>query len=462
MMITRKCLYVSIAVTFAITTSVSALAQTARLSDEIIGKAGKPKLAVPDFRGTGRTAALMAAFNSTLFSDLQSSGVVDMISKSYYPLQVPQQPSDIRPQTPNAPPAQRGLAMPDWSAQDVGASHLAIGYAAEVNGIFVLQGFLLDLHVPTVQGATVALGGGRGRYTESMDENGARKAAHEFANDIVVYFGGGSLTGSHIYFVSDRTGNKEIWVMDFDGGNPRQLTHSRSINITPGISPDGTLLAYTSYRTGRPQIDVIETGTGRMRQFLNPSASVNSSPEFSPDGRFMYFASTFGGGAEQIFRSSINGGGLSAVGHSPAIETEPKVNPKNPSQIVFVSGRSGPQQVYRMNSEGLDVERITNGEGEASNPSWHPDGQHILFSWTRGYAKGDWNVFLMDVASRRFDQLTHSEGRNENPVWAPDGRHLVFMSTRDGRKQIWTMLADGTEVKRLTNQGNNTQPVWGK
>ena len=59
-------------------------------------------------------------------------------------------------------------------------------------------------------------------------------------------------------------------------------------------------------------------------------------------------------------------------------------------------------------------------------------------------------------------QLTHGAGRNENPTWAPDGRHLVFASNRNGSMQIYTMLADGTEVRQLTSQGNNTMPVWGK
>jgi TolB protein len=68
----------------------------------------------------------------------------------------------------------------------------------------------------------------------------------------------------------------------------------------------------------------------------------------------------------------------------------------------------------------------------------------------------------MDVASRSYTQLTHSEGRNENPSWAPDGKHLVFMSTRTGSPQIWSMLADGTAPKQLTTQGSNWTPVWGK
>ncbi len=396
----------SLAALFLILTTPT-LAQQASIYGDIVGKGGKPKMAVTDLRGGGRAGGLMATVNATLFADLQGSGLFDMVSKSMYPLTQPQQPSDFRPQSGT------GLAMQDWSGPPTSATHLAFGYSADQNGTLVLYGYLFDVRQQTTQGAQMMAK----RYFEAMDENGARKAGHEFANDIIAMFGGGSLNGSKIYFVSNRTGNKEIWVMDYDGSNQRQLTHSRSINITPGVSPDGTLLAYTSFRTGRPQLDILETATGRLRGFLNPGASVNSSPDFTPDGKQIYFASTLSG-PEQIYRAGVTGSGLTRISHSSAIETEPKVNPKNPSELVFVSGRTGPQQVFRMNSEGLDVERLTDGTGEASNPSWHPDGQHILFSWTRGFAKGDWNVFLMDVASRRYDQLTHSEGRNENPVWA--------------------------------------------
>jgi TolB protein len=105
---------------------------------------------------------------------------------------------------------------------------------------------------------------------------------------------------------------------------------------------------------------------------------------------------------------------------------------------------------------------LTTGEGQASNPSWHPDGQHVAFAWTRGYAPGNWNIFVMDVGTRSYVQLTYGAGRNENPGWAPDGRHIVFSSNRSGSEQIWTMLADGTQLQQLTTQGQNTMPVWGK
>jgi TolB protein len=115
-----------------------------------------------------------------------------------------------------------------------------------------------------------------------------------------------------------------------------------------------------------------------------------------------------------------------------------------------------------MNIDGADIQRLTDGEGEAVNPSWRPDGQKIAFAWTRGFEPGNYNIFIMDVTTRGLDQLTHGSGRNENPVWAPDGRHLVFSSKRGRSTQIFTMLADGTQVKQITTQGNNEKPVWSK
>jgi TolB protein len=97
-----------------------------------------------------------------------------------------------------------------------------------------------------------------------------------------------------------------------------------------------------------------------------------------------------------------------------------------------------------------------------ANPAWSPDGTKVSFCWTRGFAPGNYNIFIMDVITKELVQLTHGAGRNENPTWAPDGVHLVFSSRRSGTDQIYTMLANGENVQRLTTTGNNTQPVWAK
>jgi TolB protein len=423
-------------------------------------------IAVPDFRGSGDAQKYMDAFNQTLWNDLESSGLFRMAPKGMYPLQVPQRPEDFRAPLP-APAGRRGEPAPqpvrqgpwltDWSAPPVSATYLAFGYTGVQGDQLVLFGYLYNVAQSDLANAQVF-----GKpYLGPLKEEGARKVAHEFAADIISRLGGKTLAGSKIYYVSDRSGSKEIWSMDADGQNQKQFSHYNTVTFTPAVSPDGTRVAFTSFVRGNPGIFVYSAETGRRLPFYNQVASMNATPDFTPDGKQLLYASTASGWS-QIYVANADGSGLRRLRSTRAVEVEPKVNPKNGSELVFVSGLSGTPQIYRMNMEGADPQRLTTGEGDAVNPSWHPDGQIIAFAWTRGFEPGNFNIFVMDVATRKFDQLTHGAGRNENPTWGPDGRHLVFSSNRGGSSQIWTMLADGTQLKQLTTHGRNQQPVWSK
>ncbi|MBK5294561.1 MAG: PD40 domain-containing protein [Acidobacteriia bacterium] len=434
-----------------------------------IMKGDRSVVAVPDMRGTGDAQNHMGVFNRTLFSDLQDSGYFTMAPKSMYPVQLPQQPTDFKPPLP--PPAARpGAAQPtpvsqgpwltDWSGPPVSANYLTVGYSAVQNDRIVLFAWLFNVNQPDLANAQVF-----GKlYFGTVDETGARKVAHEFAADILAKFGALSLSGSKIYFSSDRTGanQKEIWGMEHDGSNQKQITQLRSISISPAVSPDGTRLAFTTFAGGSPSIMLFSLESGRMLRFYNQRASLNATPTFTPDGKQVIFSSTAAGGGAQLYICDADGSGFRRLTSSPSIDIEPKVNPRTGAEVVFTSGRSGPPQIYKMNMDGANAIRLTSGEGDAVNAAWHPDGQHIAFSWTKGYDPGSYNIFVMDVATRQYVQLTHGQGRNENPTWAPDGRHLVFSSNRSGSNQIWTMLADGTQARQLTTQGRNGNPVWSK
>jgi TolB protein len=115
-----------------------------------------------------------------------------------------------------------------------------------------------------------------------------------------------------------------------------------------------------------------------------------------------------------------------------------------------------------MSSDGTNDQRITD-QGYAVSPAWSPNGQFLVFAWTRHYGPGQpggEDIYIMDIVSKQFVQLTHDAGRNDSPSWSPDGRHIVFQSTRSGSEQIWSMLADGTQQMQLTFSGSNTQPNW--
>jgi len=452
-------------------------AQQTDFSGNILGGAKKPRIAVPDFRGNGVAANLMSAFNQTLWSDLTSSGQLTMVPKTMYPTTVPQQPSDFRQPPPAAPAMEHrrrgqqiavptsggGLWMADWANPPVSSNYLAFGYTAMQNGVLVLYGNLFDTSRPDPNPSSQPLSK---RYlATNADENGARQIAHEFAADILKLFGAQSLFGTHIYYVhsSAAMGKKEIWVMDPDGKNQRQLTHFNSYSDFPSVSPDGTKIAFTSYAHGNPGIFVFSVDPVRDLRFYNQVASTNGTPSFTPDGKQIVYMSS-AGGCCRIFIANVDGSGFRPLTSSRFIDAEPKVNPKTGATVLFSSGRSGPEQIYMMSIDGADIQRITDGTGEASNPNWHPDGQAFAFAWTRGFAAGKFNIFIMtDPGSRKYVQLTHDEGRNEDPSWAPDGTHLAFMSTRNGnRSQIWTMLADGTQLQQLTHDGINSSPTWGK
>lgn len=425
----------------------------------IMGTQNKTVIAVPDMRGAGRAGGFTEVINSTIFRDLDDAAVFKMAPKSMYPIQVPQRPQDFRkplkydPNNRNAAPW-----LQDWSDPPVNADYLVFGYAAEQDNQIVLFGWLFNVRQPDVAAAQVL-----GKiYFGPVSDDGARKVAHEFAADILKNFGVESLAGSKIYFVSNRSGSKEIWSMDYDGAGQKQITSYKSISTMPSVSPDGSRIAFTSWALGQPQILVHSLETLRRIPFLNPRAGTNQNASYTADGKQIAFSSS-ASGFSQIYMSNADGSGIRRLTNTRAVEVEPKVNPKTGNEIVFVSGRGGGSpQVYRMNSDGADVQRLTTGEGQATNPSWNPQGTHIAFAWTRGYDPGNFNIFVMDVNTREFVQLTSGAGRNENPTWAPDGKHIVFSSDRGGRGQIWTMLADGSQLRQLTSAGINEKPAWSK
>jgi TolB protein len=113
-----------------------------------------------------------------------------------------------------------------------------------------------------------------------------------------------------------------------------------------------------------------------------------------------------------------------------------------------------------MDLDGANVRKLSPGGGDAVQPAWDPQGQNIAFSWTRGFEPGNYNIFLMNVATQELVQLTYGAGRNEHPYFSPSGTHIVFSSNRSGGTQIWTMRADGTQLRKLTSQGQNEGPMW--
>lgn len=419
-----------------------------------------PRIALPEIRGPIGSANAVDQFNDEVWKALDASGRLDIVPRSFYPRSAPRKPEDIQVDTTKMPKdlGARGLWLAGWADTPVVARYLVYGQIDDVDGRLALQGYVADVSQESVEASYIF---GK-RYYSEANAAGARGMAFDFARDILKNLGlGEGLAGTRIYYVHRDEGDdrKEIWAMDYDGRNKQRITNYRSLCLTPAISPDGKRIAFTTFVEGVPEIYVHSLETGRRLQFYNQDASLNTTPSFAPDNSAIYFASS-ASGRSQIYRADPDGGNLRRVSYSRALDVHPSVNPKTGAQIAFVSGASGMPQVYLMDSEGANRRRISGGGGDAVQPAWDPSGERLAFAWTRGYELGNYNIFLVDVASQRYTQLTHSRGRNDHPSFSPSGTHIVFASDRMGSTQIWSMRADGTQLRQLTSRGVNESPVW--
>jgi TolB protein len=406
----------------------------------------KARVAVSDFAPrTPASENFATLFADVVRNDLDLSGILELVSKSFYPLQVPSLPAE--------------LAGPAWADPPASAQFLAFGnLTAEENDLAIQAWFqdVRNLAAPPIVGRV---------YRGAVSEPEVRKFAHQFADEIIARLSGGvpGIASTQIAFVSQRSGNKEIWVMDYDGANQRQLTSLRSIALTPRWSPDGSRIAFTCYPTSgallSAQICLYSMLTQRLVTWPR-FRGTNSSPSWSPDGTQIMFMSSMYGNPE-LFTADADGSHVRRITHSVGASTSPTWNPQTGQQVAFVSDRGGLPQLYTMDAQGGDVLKLPLPDmGYVIDPAWSPNGQLLAFSWRR--PNGNYDLYVMEMATHELVQLTRDAARNERPSWAPDGRHLVFESTRTGTRQIWSMLADGTNVRMLTTEGQNESPNWSR
>ena len=404
----------------------------------------KARIAVPEF--AARTTAgqpLEKVFHDVLWSDLNYSGILELVSPSFYPTQVPGQPSELNATA--------------WSQAPASAYMVAFGNLGVTGNDLAVFGWLNDVRNPASPPALAKA------YRGTATETDTRRFAHQFADEIISRLSGGipGIGSTQIAYISTRSGNKEIWVMDYDGANQHQVSHLRTISLTPRWSPDATRIAFTCYEpyrgTTSAQICILSLLTGGMIAFPRFHGT-NSAPAWSPDGTKIAFMSSQMGDPE-IYVVDANGGHPKRLTYSTGVDTSPQWNPKTGQQIVFVSDRGGEPVLYLMGADGSNIEKLGMPDmGYVIDPAWSPNGQLLAFSWRR--PSGNYDIYVMDIASRQMVELTRDAGRNERPSWAPDGRHLVFESTRAGTRQIWTMLADGSQPRPLTTEGQNESPNW--
>ncbi|HUK57440.1 MAG TPA: Tol-Pal system beta propeller repeat protein TolB [Nitrospiria bacterium] len=283
-----------------------------------------------------------------------------------------------------------------------------------------------------------------------------RSIIHRFSDEIVFqYTGERGIAETRVAFGSLVTGNKELYLMDYDGYNVRKITNDRNLDLSPRWSPDGNWITYTSYRGGGPAIYTLDLMSGRLWKVVG-YAGLNISPAWSPSGQGLLFAGTMDGPA-QIYWVDKEGKGLKRLTVDESDNLSPSWSPPG-TEIAFTSNRGGSPQIYVMNADGSNVRRLTFAGDYNTTPAWSPKGTAIAYTCR---VDGRLRICAISPDGSKTAQLTDGPGEDEAPTWSPDGKHLIFSSTRMSEGDLFMVNADGMDLERLTFSGaKNNNPAW--
>jgi TolB protein len=400
------------------------------------------RFAIPDCvpkKGDDPSREACRVIADVLRNDLRFEGLFQFVPDSLL--------RAIPPQNPDLP------NFEDWKG--VGAKILVITRAEVTSGEMTVE---LKVHFVDSGQQMMAK-----RYSGRADN--PRVFAHQGSDDIMTLTQYRGVARTKIAFVSDRDSpkrtSKELYIMDYDGFNARRVTVNNSLNILPAWSPDGRSLAYVSYRQGSPAIYIAQIYEGKSTPNLTGEKGNGQAfaPSFSPDGKKIAFASNRSGNME-VWTANANGTGTRMLTSSSASDTAPCWSPTG-QELAFTSSRSGGMpQIFQMDSEGLNVRRLTSIGSYNDGCAWNPSKQWGEIAYTSRLEDGGFEIAVVELATQQVRQLTTGKGSCESPSWSPTGRHLVFACNRGGNWQITVADRLGRSLATYSAQGNNVQPDW--
>jgi TolB protein len=285
----------------------------------------------------------------------------------------------------------------------------------------------------------------------------ARDTILRFADELMLELTGElGIFHTQIAFVGDGTGQKEIYVADFDGSNIRQLTKNHSMNLSPNWSADGNQISFVGYEHENPDIYTIDLISKSIKR-ISMRPGLNIAPAYHPDGGKLAATLSFTGNPE-LYLLDVRGQILKQLTISWAIDVSSSWSPDG-SKLAYVSNRAGKPQIYLLDVDKGTTTRLTFEGDYNTSPAWSPRGDRILYA---GLHDGEFDIFMISPDGRDLRQLTGGEGNNEDPCWSPDGRLILFQSDRRGTQSLWLMQANGSNQRRLRLKlrGSQTEPAW--
>jgi TolB protein len=293
-------------------------------------------------------------------------------------------------------------------------------------------------------------------FTRSYRAADVRDAVHAFANDVIKSFTGQpGVFGSRIAFAITGRSAHEIGVVDMDGGRMAVVTKMGSDSLLPAFSPAGGEIAFTSFLRNNPDLYIVSAGGGRARR-VSKQPGLNTGAAWGPGGRVLALTLSYEGNSE-IYKIDPSDGRVEArLTNNPAIDSSPCFSPDG-SQIAFVSNRQGSPQIFVMSAQGGGAKRLTFQGKYNQTPRFSPRADKPQLAFTGRDERGVFDIFVLDLKTGKVDRLTQGRGSNSDPTWSPDGRLIAYVSSRGG------LYVQNPETHHEVQvwRGSAQSPSWG-
>jgi len=269
---------------------------------------------------------------------------------------------------------------------------------------------------------------------QSDDSSGLTRLTNNSVDDMSPCW---SPDGKRIAFVgADRDWNIDIYVMNADGREKKNLTNKPAVYLFPSCSPNGTKIVFQSGLYGKGEIYVMNADGSEQKRLTNNNTD-DWQPCWSPDGKKIAFGSGKYGRRE-ICVMNIDGSEQKRLTNNPADDSSPCWSPDG-KKIVFVSERDGNFEIYVMNADGSEQKRLTDNPAIELFPRWSPDGKKVAFVSERD---GNFEIYVMNADGSEQRRLTDNNFKDMNPSWSPDGKQIVFDLTMGDSPEIFIMDLD--------------------